>query len=82
MDLVHGEILVHREPIKTRYRSIQGLKPGDTIAPLAFPDVSLAVADLLGFASFGPPQSLTGPAECPDSAKNEGRAPGLLDRAT
>jgi len=48
VDLIHGEILVHREPSKTRYRGIQNLKPGDTIAPLAFPDVALAIADLLG----------------------------------
>lgn len=48
VDLIHGELIVHREPSKSRYSSIQSFKPGDTIAPLAFPDVSLAVADLLG----------------------------------
>jgi Uma2 family endonuclease len=48
VDLIHGEIVVHREPSRSRYRGVQHLKVGDSIAPLAFPEVSLAVADLLG----------------------------------
>jgi Uma2 family endonuclease len=48
VDLIHREIVVHRDPSRARYRSIQQVKPGDTIAPMAFPDVSLAVTDLLG----------------------------------
>jgi Uma2 family endonuclease len=48
VDLIHREIVVHRDPSRSRYRTVQQIKPGDTIAPLVFPDVSLAVADLLG----------------------------------
>jgi Uma2 family endonuclease len=48
VDLIHREIVVHRDPSRSRYRSVQQIKPGDTIAPLAFPDVSLAVSELLG----------------------------------
>ena len=48
VNLIHREIIVHRDPNDARYRSIQTLKAGDAIAPLAFPDVSLAVSDLLG----------------------------------
>ena len=48
VDLIHREIIVHRDPSRSRYRSIQTLKAGESIAPLAFPEVSLAVSDLLG----------------------------------
>jgi Uma2 family endonuclease len=48
VDLIHREIVVHRDPSRSRYRSVQQIKPGDTIAPVAFPDVSLEVANLLG----------------------------------
>lgn len=48
VDLIHGEIIVHRDPSRSRYRRVQQLKTGDSIAPLAFPEVTLAVADLLG----------------------------------
>jgi len=48
VDLVHAELFVHRDPSRARYRSVQCFKHGDTIEPLAFPNVSLAVSDLLG----------------------------------
>jgi len=48
VDLIHREIVVHRDPNRSRYRSVQRLKHGDSIAPVAFPDDVLAVADLLG----------------------------------
>jgi len=48
VDLIHGEIVVHRDPSRTRYRDVRSVISGDNIAPLAFPEVSLAVADLLG----------------------------------
>lgn len=48
VDLVHGEIIVHRDPGRGRYRSVQVLRHGDVITPLAFPEVSLSVTDLLG----------------------------------
>ena len=39
---------VYRDPARSRYRSVQVLKRGDGIQPLAFPDVSIAVSDILG----------------------------------
>jgi Uma2 family endonuclease len=48
VDLIHRVIVVHRDPSRSRYRSVQQIQPGDTVAPLAFPDVPLAVSDLLG----------------------------------
>src|SRR3954452_11821247 len=35
VDLGHGEIVVHRDPSRGRYRSVQQLKQGNSIAPLA-----------------------------------------------
>ncbi|MBI2760109.1 MAG: Uma2 family endonuclease [Chloroflexi bacterium] len=43
-----SRILVHREPSATGYRSITEHQRGDTIAPLAFPDVSVTVDEILG----------------------------------
>ena len=48
VDLVHAELVVHRDPSRAKYRSVQRFKHGDTIAPLAFPGVLLAISDLLG----------------------------------
>jgi Uma2 family endonuclease len=48
VNLIDNEIVVYRDPGKTRYRSMQTLKSGDTITPVSFPDVTIAVADLLG----------------------------------
>lgn len=45
VDLV---VEVHRDPERSRYRSVEVLKRGDVIRPLAFPDVSIAVGDILG----------------------------------
>jgi Uma2 family endonuclease len=47
VDLIHGEIVVHHDPSRTRYREVRSVTSGDSIAPLAFPDVSLPVTDLL-----------------------------------
>jgi Uma2 family endonuclease len=55
VDLIHGELVVYREPSRGRYRRVQRLKHGDSVAPLAFPDDSLAVADLLGEPPSVPP---------------------------
>lgn len=40
-------LLVHREPVDGVYRSVAVLARGDTVQPLAFPDVTVLVADLL-----------------------------------
>jgi len=54
VNLVDRQLEVHRDPIADpatkrgfRYNSIQVLKPGEAIAPLAAPGASVAVNDLL-----------------------------------
>ena len=39
---------VHREPEGDRYRSVRVVERGGEVAPLAFPDLALRVADILG----------------------------------
>jgi Uma2 family endonuclease len=41
-------LYVYREPSPDCYREIRIFRRGGTIAPLGFPDVALAVSDLLG----------------------------------
>ena len=41
-------ILVHRDPSPEGYRTVQTLRRGERLAPLAFPERELAVNDLLG----------------------------------
>lgn len=48
VNLVDSVVEVYREPKDGVYRSVQALKRGDTVQPLAFPDVTLALDDLLG----------------------------------
>ena len=48
VELVDSVVEVHRDPERGRYRSVQVVKPGDIIQPLAFPDISVAVGDILG----------------------------------
>jgi len=50
VDLPAGILEVHRRPASDTYRDVRRLRRGDTIAPEAFPDAVLAVADLLGAA--------------------------------
>jgi Uma2 family endonuclease len=39
---------IHRDPAATGYRNVRILRPGDRIAPLAFPDFELTVEEILG----------------------------------
>jgi Uma2 family endonuclease len=48
VDLDNRVVDVHREPTPDGYRASRRLGRGDDIAPEAFPDVSLAVDDVLG----------------------------------
>jgi Uma2 family endonuclease len=48
MNLVDGQIEVHRDPSPEGYTSVQILRSGDSISLLAFPDVTVAVSDILG----------------------------------
>lgn len=47
VDLVNMQVLVFRQPVDGVYRSVQALARGDTIGPLAFPDVTIAVSEIL-----------------------------------
>jgi len=48
VDLVHSELIVYRDPSRGEYRSMQRLTRDDTVMPVAFVDIKIAVADLLG----------------------------------
>ncbi len=48
VDLRRQTIDVHRDPAPDGYRTSTILRRGDRIAPVAFPDREMAVADLLG----------------------------------
>jgi len=48
VNLVDDLILVYRDPSPAGYRTVQALARGDVIRPLAFPDVAVAVSDVLG----------------------------------
>ena len=43
-----NQIEVYRQPAGDRYRSVTIHERGDTVSPLAFPDISVQVADVLG----------------------------------
>jgi len=47
LNLIDRQLEVRREPNDDGYAAVRILKPGDTIQPLAFPDISVAVDDLL-----------------------------------
>jgi Uma2 family endonuclease len=48
VDLVHDELIVYRDPIRGEYGSMQRLSREDMVTPLAFPDSTIAVTDVLG----------------------------------
>lgn len=47
VNLFNNEIIAHREPTPAWYGSIRTYRAGDRISPEAFPDVALAVDDVL-----------------------------------
>jgi len=47
VDLNHGVVEVFRDPSPTGYASMQRMARGEMVAALAFPDVVIAVADIL-----------------------------------
>jgi Uma2 family endonuclease len=51
VDLVHDEILIHTDARPEGFASIHNVHRGDTVRPLAFPDVELQVTDILGPAT-------------------------------
>jgi Uma2 family endonuclease len=48
IDLNDGVLLVHRGPERSEYTEVQTLKPGDQISPLAFPDLTIELTQILG----------------------------------
>jgi Uma2 family endonuclease len=48
VDLNSGGVEVSREPAPTGYRDVRVLSRGGSIVPLAFPDLTIDVADVLG----------------------------------
>jgi Uma2 family endonuclease len=48
VDLNNDEILVFRDPVGRDYATTIAVRRGASIAPLAFPDISIAAEDLLG----------------------------------
>lgn len=47
VDLIEGVIEVHTEPQGSAYRHVSLRRSGEHVSPLAFPDLSLAVDDIL-----------------------------------
>jgi Uma2 family endonuclease len=48
VDLTTAQLEVHREPLGDRYGDVRVLARGERVAPEAFPDLSLDVAELIG----------------------------------
>ena len=48
VDIPHDRLWVHREPTADGYASVRVLARGETIAAIAFPDVSFATDEILG----------------------------------
>jgi Uma2 family endonuclease len=47
-DLKKGLLLAYRDPVGKEYATALTLHAGDSISPLAFPDVTFQISDLLG----------------------------------
>jgi hypothetical protein len=47
VDHVHRVVEVRRDRQAGQWRSIQTFRPGDTVTMLAFPDVQIAVSDIV-----------------------------------
>jgi Uma2 family endonuclease len=48
VDLNAGRIEVYRDPLRSRYRSVRLLRPGDTVSPIFAPDLVVDVSMVLG----------------------------------
>jgi Uma2 family endonuclease len=47
VDVQHQVVAIHREPTPRGYQLVTPMRHGDTVRPLAFPDIEIAVDDLL-----------------------------------
>ena len=50
VDLSRATVRAYRDPSPTGYRTARTFRRGERLAPLAFPDLELAVTDILGTA--------------------------------
>jgi Uma2 family endonuclease len=48
VDLTGSRLLVYREPRDGVYRSVEALTGEHSVSPIAFPEIAIAVADILG----------------------------------
>lgn len=48
VDLANDRLLVHRGPVDGAYQSVDALTREDSVSPLTFPELTIAVADILG----------------------------------
>ena len=48
VELDQATITVYRDPTPASYRTVQTVRGGEKLRPLAFPDLELAVTDILG----------------------------------
>jgi Uma2 family endonuclease len=48
VDIPHDRLVVHREPTADGYASVRSVARGETISPLAFPDVTFTADEILG----------------------------------
>ena len=48
VDLNAGRVEVYRDPVRSRYRAVRLLGPGDTVSPIFAPDLVVDVSTVLG----------------------------------
>lgn len=48
VDLTAGQVAVHRQPTARGYRDVQALTRDASVSPVAFPDLVIALVDVLG----------------------------------
>jgi Uma2 family endonuclease len=48
LDLSGDRLIVHREPMPNGYASVSSMTRGESISPLAFPDVTFTIDEILG----------------------------------
>ncbi len=48
VDVPHDRLVVHREPTADGYASVETVNRGETVRPLAFPDVTFTADEILG----------------------------------
>jgi Uma2 family endonuclease len=48
VDLQGHRVVIHREPTADGYASVRSVARGETISPLAFPDVTFTADEILG----------------------------------